>query len=138
MLSFAVASWSRMAAVLWYRPGARRSKREGMTTTLCSRTTSESAAVEGPGMDSAVEKRAWSSRWQKYCARKSSGRQMSFAPASAASRTRATALARFASVEGSQDIWMRATRVAMSDLLRLDDADVRKALVEPAPFWIAI
>ena len=33
------------------------------------------------------------------------------APCPAASRTRATALARLASVEGSQDIWMRATRV---------------------------
>ena len=30
-------------------------------------------SVEGPGMDSAWPKRAWSSRWQKYWARKSSG-----------------------------------------------------------------
>ena len=39
------------------------------------------ASVEGPGMDSAVSKRACSSRWQKYWARKSSGRQMMLAPA---------------------------------------------------------
>src|SRR5665213_2902093 len=99
-----------------------------MTTRLCSRTTSLSAAVEGPGMDSAVAKRAWSSRWQKYCARKSSGRQMSFAPASAASRTRATALSRFAWVSGEQDIWMRATRVVLAGILpslrQVDDVAV--------------
>src|ERR1700735_2858106 len=87
-----------------------------MTTSEYSRTSSLSAAVEGPGMGSATEKSAWSSRWQKYCARKSSGRQMSLAPAMAASRTRATALARLASVEGSQDIWMSATRVGAADI----------------------
>ena len=47
--------------------GARRSKREAMRTVLGnSRTMAERAVVEGPGMDSVMLNRAWSSRWQKY------------------------------------------------------------------------
>ena len=65
----------------------------------------------GPGIGSASAKRAWSSRWQKYWARKSSGRQTIWAPARAASRTRSAAWSRFCAVEGAQAIWIRATRV---------------------------
>ncbi len=61
-------------------PGARRSKRDATRTTPVSRQTRVRVSVEGPGMGSARPKRAWSSRWQKYWARKSSGRQTSWAP----------------------------------------------------------
>src|ERR1700722_6769315 len=82
-----------------------------MITTFSSFATALRRSVEGPGMDSAVSKRACSSRWQKYWARKSSGRQMTLAPARAASWTRSAALSRLAAVSGTQDIWMRPMRL---------------------------
>ena len=60
-------------------------------TTRASRATSASFVVEGPGIGSARSKRRRSSRWQKYCARNSSGRQTMFAPSRAASRMCRTA-----------------------------------------------
>src|ERR1700722_10187472 len=88
-----------------------------MTTTFFSLAMALRRSVEGPGMDSAVSKRACSSRWQKYWARKSSGRQMTLAPARAASRTRSAALSRLAAVSGPQDIWMRPMRLLILVLL---------------------
>src|ERR1700678_3193940 len=84
-----------------------------MRVILNSRTMAARRAVDGPGMSSARAKRAWSSRWQKYWARKSSGRQMSWAPSRAARRTRSAAWSRLAAMEGAQAIWMRATRVGV-------------------------
>src|SRR5882757_6839939 len=81
-----------------------------MTTTCSSRATAASRSVLGPGIGSARSKSAMSSRWQKYCARKSSGRQMTRAPARAASRTRSAALSRLASGSGPQDICTKPMR----------------------------
>src|SRR5882724_6396492 len=78
-----------------------------MTTTLASFATRASASLDGPGIGSASSKFAWSSVWQKYRERKSSGRQITCAPASAASRTRATARSRFSRGSVEQRIWMR-------------------------------
>ncbi len=63
--------------------------------------TSASFFVEGPGIGSARSKRRRSSRWQKYCVRKSSGRQTIFAPSRAASRMWPSAAAKFASGSGA-------------------------------------
>ncbi len=81
-------------------------------TAPVSRATLPSASVEGPGMGSARSKLAWSSDWQKYCERKSSGRQMICPPCPAASRTRAMALSKLAGGSGPHCIWISATRVA--------------------------
>ena len=81
-----------------------------MISTCSSRATAASRSVLGPGMGSARSNRAVSSRWQKYCARKSSGRQTICAPARAASRTRSAAFSRFASGSGEQDICTRPIR----------------------------
>src|SRR5882724_9865035 len=88
-------------------PAARRSKSDPMTTTLASFATRASASLDGPGIGSASSKFAWSSVWQKYRERKSSGRQITCAPAFAASRTRATARSRFSRGSLEQRIWMR-------------------------------
>src|SRR5206468_3221172 len=88
----------------------RRSNRLATSVIFSSRTTSARRAVEGPGMASASANKAWSSRWQKYCARNNSGRQMSFAPSRAAVRTISIPWSRFCSVEGTHDIWISATR----------------------------
>src|SRR5258708_7382054 len=55
--------------------------------TRASRATSDSLAVEGPGMGSARSKRRGSLRWQKDWARENSGRPNIFAPRPAGSRT---------------------------------------------------
>src|SRR6516165_4568058 len=78
-----------------------------MTTARVSFATRASASVEGPGIGSARSKLAWSSVWQKYCERKSSGRQITCAPALAASRTRATARSRLSRGSVEQRIWTR-------------------------------
>src|SRR5438552_3078573 len=46
-------SASMTAAVLWYKPGARRSNSDAMTTTPASRATLPSFSVLGPGTASA-------------------------------------------------------------------------------------
>ena len=82
--------------------------------TRNSRANSESRAVEGPGISSARSKSRSSSRWQKYCVRKSSGRQTIFAPRRAASRMCPTAEAKLASGSGAHahlhqtDLYLRA------------------------------
>ena len=89
----------------------------------------------GPGISSASAKLAWSSDWQKYCERKSSGRQTICAPCFAASRMRAIALARFASGSGPHCICTSAIlrsclhrasdylhRISRNDLDALDTA----------------
>src|SRR5882672_7603492 len=85
------------AAVLWYKPAARRSNSDAITTTPFSFAILPSVSVVGPGTGSARSKSAWSSRWAMYMVRNSSGRHTRSAPCCAASRMRATALARFAS-----------------------------------------
>src|SRR6266852_116328 len=80
------------------------------TTTPAFPAASERASVVGPGTGSARSNVAASSRWQKYWERKSSGRQTTSAPFRAASSTRSTALARFASESAEQDICTSATR----------------------------
>src|ERR1041385_3317039 len=76
-----------------------------------SRATLPNDSVEGPGISSASAKLAWSSDWQKYCDRKSSGRQIICAPCRAASRTRVTAFAKFAAGSGPHCICTSATLV---------------------------
>src|SRR3954468_10432991 len=82
------------AAVLWYRPAARRSNSDAMMTTFASRATRVRASVLGPGIGSARSNWAWSSVWQKYWLRNSSGRHTISAPRWAASRTFVTARSR--------------------------------------------
>ncbi len=77
--------------------------------TPVSRATSASFAVDGPGIGSARSNNRKSSRWQKYCVRKSSGRQTMFAPSRAASRMRLSAEAKFASGSAPMRICTRAT-----------------------------
>src|SRR5882724_9548610 len=76
-----------------------------------SRATVSSSAVVGPGISSANAKFAWSSAWQKYWERNSSGRQTIWAPCFAASRMRAIAFAMFAVGSVPHCIWTRATFV---------------------------
>src|SRR5581483_11532747 len=68
-----------------------------------------SASVVGPGSGSAKSNDAVSSRWQKYCERKSSGRHTTRAPRLAASRMRSAARRRFSSGSAEQAIWIRPT-----------------------------
>src|SRR5690242_2865604 len=95
-------SASITAALLWYRPGARRSNRGAITTTPARRAARPIASVLGPGTGSARSNMAASSRCAKYCERNSSGRHTRRAPAAAASATFAIAFSRFAA--GSGDI----------------------------------
>src|SRR5207249_8860367 len=81
-----------------------------MTTARISFATRPSASVVGPGTGSARSNAAWSSRWQKYCERNSSGRQITCAPWPAASRTRRVAVSRLATGSGAQRICTRPTR----------------------------
>src|SRR3954470_20323930 len=78
-----------------------------MTTTFFSRAVSATAAVLGPGIGSARSKLAWSSDWQKYWLRNSSGKQTRVAPRSAASTMRARARARLSSGSAEQRICTR-------------------------------
>jgi hypothetical protein len=80
-----------------------------MITTLSSSASFPSASVLGPGMASASAKFAWSSVWQKYCERKSSCRQMIFAPRPAAVRMPAMARARLSAGSVEQRIWTSPT-----------------------------
>src|SRR5262249_54113029 len=93
------------AAVLGYSPAARLSKTGATTATPRRRAVSDSASVVGPGTGSARSKTAGSSRWQKYCDRKSSGRQTTRAPFPAASSMPATALRRFSAASAVALIW---------------------------------
>src|ERR1700735_72854 len=90
-------------------PGARRSKSGATMTVFVFCATRPKASVVGPGTDSANSKFAVSSRWQKYCERKSSGRQTTWAPARAASSMREVACARFSAVLALTAICTRAT-----------------------------
>jgi hypothetical protein len=63
------------------------------------------ALVVGPGIASARSNSAASSRWQKYCDRNSSGRQMTRAPRAAACSMRSTAARRFAPASVPMRIW---------------------------------
>src|SRR6185369_2805299 len=78
-----------------------------MSTVCVSRATSASAAVLGPGIGSARSKLAWSSVWQKYWLRNSSGRQTRAAPRPAASTMRARARFRLSSGSVEQRICTR-------------------------------
>src|ERR1022692_2302898 len=69
-------SASMTAAVLWYRPLARLSKSEAITTTPRFFASFPRASVLGPGIVSASLKFSWSSLWQKYRERNSSCVQM--------------------------------------------------------------
>ena len=104
-----VPSVPMTAVVLWWRPGARRSNREATTTTEPRRASQPKASVLGPGMDSASEKSAASSFWQKYCERKSSGKHTTLAPWLADSRIFAQAVLRLAVGSADIAIWTRAT-----------------------------
>src|SRR6185369_9875046 len=95
-------------------PAARRSNSDAMITILCSAAIGPSAAVVGPGIGSARSKNAWSSDWQKYCDRNSSGRQTTSAPRWAASRTRAIAFSRLAARSVEQLIWTRPSVKALA------------------------
>src|SRR6266480_529284 len=66
-----------------------------MISVPVCRATSPSAAVDFPGTSSAKSKFLWSSVWQKYCDRKSSGRQTISPPCLAASRISSIARERF-------------------------------------------
>src|SRR2546427_1251891 len=102
-------SASITAALLWYRPAARRSNTGTITTTPACFATLPSASVLGPGTGSARSNSAGSSCWAKYCDRNSSGRQTSRAPAAAASWIFATPFLRLASGSADMDIWTSPT-----------------------------
>src|SRR5579859_2963501 len=91
-------------------PGARFSKTDAITETPAARAACESFSVVGPGMGSARSNREASSRWQKYCVRKSSGRQTTCAPRLAAACTCSTARFKFSSGSAPQRSWTRPTR----------------------------
>src|SRR6185436_13975629 len=88
-------------------PAARRSNSDAMITTLVWRAVSASASVVRPGIGSARSKFAWSSAWQKYWLRNSSGRQTICAPRPAAPAMCAIARARLSSGSGEQRICTR-------------------------------
>src|ERR1700691_3605378 len=78
-------------------------------TVFVSCATRPNASVVGPGTASANSKFAVSSRWQKYCERKSSGKQTTWAPERAASSMREVACARFSAALAPTAICTRAT-----------------------------
>src|SRR4051812_3575389 len=88
-------------------PAVRRSNSDATITIFSSAAIGASAAVVGPGIGSARSKNAWSSDWQKYGDRNSSGRQTTSAPRRAASRTRAIAFSRFSARSVEQLICTR-------------------------------
>src|SRR5437773_12530717 len=88
-------------------PAARFSNREAITTTLHFRASLWKASVLGPGIGSASLKQPWSSRWQKYCERKSSWVQMICAPAWAARWAARKVFFKFAPGSGEQAVWTR-------------------------------
>ncbi len=96
-------------ALLWYSPGARRSKTGTMIVIFLSAATRAIAVVDGPGIGSARSNSPASSCWQKYCVRKSSGRHTRRAPWSAATPASLAALRTFSSASGVGDIWMSPT-----------------------------
>src|SRR5262245_5145389 len=75
------------------------------------------AAVVGPGTGSARAKFEWSSLWQKYRLRKSSGRQTTRAPSLAAWRINASATARLRAASLVQRIWTSPILNAASVIL---------------------
>src|SRR5258708_5634458 len=91
-------------------PAALRSKSEATTTTPASLAILPKSSVLGPGIASARSKSCASSRWQKYCVRKSSCRQTICAPILAASRTLATAFSTFAAASVLHDICTSPSR----------------------------
>src|SRR6266849_1603429 len=91
-------------------PGARFSKMEAITATPDCRAACDIFSVVGPGIGSARLNREASSRWQKYCVRKSSGRQSTWAPRLEAACICSTARARFSSGSGPQRSCTNPTR----------------------------
>ena len=85
-------------------PALRFSKSDATIATLSSPANSLSAEVDLPGISSASSKFLWSSVWQKYWERKSSGRQTIPAPFLAASRMKSRAREKFFSGSAPQRI----------------------------------
>src|SRR2546421_12681096 len=79
-----------------------------MITTPSSRESFSSSDVDFPGTSSASSKFLWCSVWQKYCDRKSSGRQTIAAPFLAASRMKSSAREKFFSGSAPHRICTRA------------------------------
>jgi hypothetical protein len=88
-------SLSSTTAVLWYRPGARRSNSEATITTPSSSASAPSVSLVGPGTGSAWSKRRVSSVWQKYTPVCSSCSSTSCAPRACAARTPSMLAVRF-------------------------------------------
>src|ERR1035438_7836787 len=105
-------SASMTAAVLWYRPLARLSKSEAITTTPRFFASFPRASVLGPGIVSASLKFSWSSLWQKYRERNSSCVQMMLAPSREAFSARARVFPRLAAGSPEQACW-RSPRVTL-------------------------
>src|SRR5438105_12087059 len=82
-----------------------------MITMPSSRASSPRTNVDFPGTASARSKFLWSSVWQKYCDRKSSGRQTISAPFLAASRMKSIAREKLFSGSAPQRICTSATFV---------------------------
>src|ERR1051325_229396 len=107
-----------------------------MITTFASRAVSVSASVDGPGIGSARSKLAWSSVWQKYGLRNSSGRQTICAPRPAASTTRARARRRLSSGSGEQRICTRPIlKVLGAVTVRLLLHERKDVAEEAIPDW---
>src|SRR5207237_10664690 len=92
-------------------PRLRFSKSDATIATPSSPANSLSAEVDLPGISSASSKFLWSSVWQKYWERKSSGRQTIPAPFLAASRMKSRARENFFSESAQQRICTSATFV---------------------------
>src|SRR6266571_9278260 len=92
-------------------PALRFSKSDATIATPSSPANSLRAEVDLPGISSANSKFLWSSVWQKYCDRKSSGRQTIAAPFLAASRMNSIAREKFFSGSTPQRICTSATFV---------------------------
>src|SRR5437868_10148309 len=92
-------------------PALRFSKSDATIATPSSPANSLSAEVDLPGISSASSKFLWSSVWQKYWERKSSGRQTIPAPFLAASRMKSRAREKFFSESAQQRICTSATFV---------------------------
>src|ERR1022692_64435 len=105
-------SASMTAAVLWYRPLARLSKSEAITTTPRFFASFPRASVLGPGIVSASLKFSWSSLWQKYRERHTSCVRMMWAPSREAFSARARVFPRVAAGSPEQACW-RSPRVTL-------------------------
>src|SRR5689334_17725885 len=102
-------SRSNTTAVLWYRPGARRSNSDATSTIFNSAASLPRRSVEGPGIGSARLNNSVFSCWQKYTLACSSCSSTSCAPRLAASRTPASLAFRLASRSSPQLCCTRPT-----------------------------